>query len=631
MKHTIWLRFIVLIFMAGAFSPRVFAEQEVKHDKVVLVLNSINFNLPWSKSIYWYLHDAMKREGIEIKGESLSVPAIQDMREVRALTDHLRLKYPEAPLVVVFIGDPGYIACREILDDIWKDVPVIITNARDRLPASVEILISHEPLTLANTVSASVWRKGYNVTTLTQDYHVKECIELMYRLMPDMNRLAFISDDRYISEMARNDVKSVVEESFPKLTLEQLTTVSMSTEMLLDTLKCYDRQTGLIYYSWFETHNKSDNSYLFDHLQDVICNFVSSPLFLLEDTDLTNNTFAGGYYVSSASYGESLTTLVRRALNGENPRDIPETKGGNAMANLCYPVLQTYNIPSVLYPKEANYINQPQTFFQQYEKEIFLTVLVVLLLIGAISLYIYLLTKAKYRLIEAKEHAEQANQLKSAFLANMSHEIRTPLNAIVGFSNMLPHTESKEEMAEYATIIENNTELLLQLISDILDMAKIESGTYDFNETEVDINQLMEEIEQIGRLRIKNQEVELLFEDRLPECTFNTDKNRLVQVMMNFIGNAIKFTSKGSICIGYRMLTSGVIYFYVSDTGCGMSKEQCEHVFERFVKYNTFTQGTGLGLSICQMIVEIQGGEIGVESKENEGSVFWFTLPYSKG
>lgn len=228
----------------------------------------------------------------------------------------------------------------------------------------------------------------------------------------------------------------------------------------------------------------------------------------------------------------------------------------------------------------------------------------------------------------AKEEAEESNRIKSAFLANMSHEIRTPLNAIVGFSNLLSMVEDKEEMLEYAGIIETNTELLLQLINDILDMSKIESGMYDFHVTQVDANQLMSEVEQVARLRIRTDEVSLSFAERLPQCVFHTDKNRLIQVLTNLVVNAIKFTSQGEIQIGYRLQDAHTLYFYVSDTGCGMSAEQCEHVFERFVKYNTFIQGTGLGLSICKMIIEKLGGEIGVQSESGKGSVFWFTLPY---
>ena len=228
----------------------------------------------------------------------------------------------------------------------------------------------------------------------------------------------------------------------------------------------------------------------------------------------------------------------------------------------------------------------------------------------------------------ARIKAEESDRLKSAFLANMSHEIRTPLNAIVGFSNMLPHVENREEMSEYVELIGTNTDLLLQLINDILDLSKIEAGTFDFYPALIDVNQTLEEIEQSMQLRLRHNYVTFTFAERLSQCTLYTDKNRLIQLLANFAVNAIKFTEVGTIRMGYRLLDPETIYFNVSDTGCGMSSEQCIHVFERFVKYNSFVQGTGLGLSICHTIVDRLGGKIGVESKENKGSTFWFTLPY---
>ena len=543
----------------------------------------------------------------------------------------LREKYPVPPAAIVLIGDPGWIVCRELFDDVWKDVPVVVTNARDRLPASVEILLSHAPLTEANSVPAKEWRRGYNITTLKQHYYIKETIELICQLIPDMKRLAFISDDRYISEETRCDMKEVVTKYFPDLPLELLSTTQLSTEALLDTLHSYKSNTGIIYYSWFESHNKDDNNYLFDHIQDVISNFTPSPLFLLSSEDLSNNTFAGGYYVSAESFGQSLLEILYRILDGEQARNIPETTGGKENAYLCYPVLEEHNIPSYRYPKAAVYINQPQSFFQQHKVEILVCIAILVILVTAITYYIRILRKAYSRSSEAMEKAEQANQLKSAFLANMSHEIRTPLNAIVGFSNMLPEVDDREEMREYTDIIETNTNLLLQLINDILDMSKIEAGTFDFCPALIDVNQTMEEIEQSMQLRLKNDAVTFTFCERLPECMLYIDKNRLMQLLSNFIVNAIKFTKSGSIRMGYRMKDINTIYFYVSDTGCGMSPEQCRHVFERFVKYNPFIQGTGLGLSICHMIVEHLKGEIGVNSEEGKGSTFWFTLPYRKG
>lgn len=627
MKQTPFRCLCLLLILLGAVHSRLSAHTD-KTREDVLFLNSINFNLPWAKDVFWYTHQALQKKNISVKAESLSVPALCNRKEAAAVVEQLRRKYDVPPRLIVFIGDPGWIVCRELFDDVWKDVPVIITNARDRLPATLDILLSHEELTESNTVPAYEWRKGYNVTTLGQVYYVKETIGLMRQLMPDMKRLAFISDDRYISEAVRGDVEQAMTGSFPELAFEQLSTRNISTEMLLDTLKSYDKTTGLIYYSWFETHNQDDNNYLFDHIQEIITRFVHSPLFLLAPEDLSNNTFAGGYYVSVESFGDSLLQLIHRVLEGEFPRDIPPALGGKPAAYLCYPALQSYDIPVSLYPKEAVYINLPVSFFEQYKKEILMTVVLLLVVVSAVGYYIHILKRAHQRMKEAQLKAEEANQLKSAFLANMSHEIRTPLNAIVGFSNLLSMVEDKEEMLEYAGIIETNTELLLQLINDILDMSKIESGMYDFHVTQVDANQLMSEVEQVARLRIRTDEVSLSFAERLPQCVFHTDKNRLIQVLTNLVVNAIKFTSQGEIQIGYRLQDAHTLYFYVSDTGCGMSAEQCEHVFERFVKYNTFIQGTGLGLSICKMIIEKLGGEIGVQSESGKGSVFWFTLLY---
>lgn len=250
------------------------------------------------------------------------------------------------------------------------------------------------------------------------------------------------------------------------------------------------------------------------------------------------------------------------------------------------------------------------------------------LLVGG-SLLIDERKKMEEELLKAKEAAEISNHLKSAFLANMSHEIRTPLNAIVGFSNVLAYTEDENERQEYIKIIENNNTLLLQLIGDILDLSKIEAGVFEFVYSEINLNVLLTEVVRAARLRLKNDSVVVEFMECLPECVICSDVNRLMQVMNNLITNAIKFTTKGSIRVGYRLREDESLYFYVSDTGCGIPADKLKEVFGRFVKLNSFQQGTGLGLSICESIVTRLGGQIGVISEVGQGSTFWFTLPKS--
>lgn len=234
-------------------------------------------------------------------------------------------------------------------------------------------------------------------------------------------------------------------------------------------------------------------------------------------------------------------------------------------------------------------------------------------------------------LVQAKVKAEEANTLKSSFLANISHEIRTPLNAIVGFSSLLVSAERgiSEEKQEYINIIENNNTLLLQLISDVLDLSKIEAGTMEFDYAPVDVHGLFIELEDTFRLRNKKSGICICYHRRTTECVVKADRNRLVQVMMNLMNNAVKFTGEGSIEFGFDVREDGFLHFYVTDTGCGIPEERLEEIFGNFVKLNSFVQGTGLGLTICRAIVERMGGKIGVVSRLGQGSTFWFTLPYT--
>lgn len=267
-----------------------------------------------------------------------------------------------------------------------------------------------------------------------------------------------------------------------------------------------------------------------------------------------------------------------------------------------------------------------------YQKdEILIICLAVIVLLLLLILVIVFISKSKRvkTLKRMNELAEESRQLQSAFIANMTHEIRTPLNAIVGFTNMLAEMDDldKETRMAFLKEINENKDALLQLVNDLLDYSKIEVHALEYNDSEVDVNALIDEVCIAENARTHPNGIKVEFVEQLPQCRLVVDRVRFSQVVGNLVRNALKFTEKGSVKIGCRRLSNRNFYFYVADTGCGIDEDGRRAIFERFVKMNYNIKGTGLGLSITKSIVEHYGGGIGVESKKGEGSTFYFTLP----
>lgn len=268
-------------------------------------------------------------------------------------------------------------------------------------------------------------------------------------------------------------------------------------------------------------------------------------------------------------------------------------------------------------------------FFQN--NEVILLCFGVIILLLLIIMIIVSISKSRRlkALQRLNEVAEESNQLKNAFIANMTHEIRTPLNAIVGFTNVLAETDnlSREERMVFLKEINDNKDFLVQTINDLLDFSKIEANTMEYEDSDVDVNALIQELCAAENSHPRLSGIQLEFAERLPQCRLMIDRVRFTQVISNLVKNALKFTEQGSVKVGCRRLSNNNFYFYVADTGCGIDEESRRAIFERFVKMNYNIRGTGLGLSITKSIIEHYGGGIGVESKKGEGSTFYFTLP----
>lgn len=722
----------------------------------ILVLNSVNYDEVWTNGIYQSIYESFNGSQQAVHTEELMVPTIANTDEAGIKRNSLLEKYPLPPKAVVFIGDPGWLVCRPLFDKEWKEIPVLICYSRKSMPSCIENLLSRN-ISDKELVPAARMMEGYNITAIYQPFYIKETLELMQRIQPEIRNIAFISDNRYISLCAQKDVEQTLADHYPSLKLHLLTTTRLSTEQLLDTISRYNRETGILYYSWF-SKQMQQNNYLNDNIQRIVYGFAHYPVFTIADLQVENGNFAGGHYISLSDFSQEAIHTLQKIINGTPARDIPPHTGGEPQTYLNYRHLKLHNTDSNLYPGNAIYYQRPPNFYERNRLAIICIIalfcaLIIILVMrfrfywqkrrqkmreyellagfrrmidnmpviyirqqvisdaegnpcdliflninqayekyfecareevlgkrlsqvkwkypklqiieemginnggmhpikndnGKTSYYDILVfpdtenivdifcidkTEAQQSLnlrkkmeqeIREREKAEEANRLKSAFLANMSHEIRTPLNAIVGFSTLLANEENLEERQEFIKIIENNNELLLQLINDILDLSKIEAGTLEFIYSDVDVNSLLTEIEQSNRIRNRHPEIQISFEERLPQCIIHTERNRLTQVINNLLTNSMKFTTRGSIRFGYRQ-EGNRLRFYVKDTGCGIPADKIDSVFGRFVKLNNFQQGTGLGLSICKTIVEKLGGEMGVKSKEGVGTLFWFTI-----
>lgn len=547
-----------------------------------------------------------------------------------------KYKNENTPKVAIILGQEAWSSYLSQDEPVLKGIPILcgmVSSNAVILPDSSEVLSEWDPesIDIERYISQGHFLSGFLYT-----YDVNKNIQLIKGLYPTTKNIALVTDNSYggiaLQALVKKDMKT-----FPDLNLILLDGRKNNIYTIIEQIKKLPKETAILLGTWRVDVN--DGYYVGNATYTMMSSNPTLPAFTLTSTGLSHWAI-GGYIPEYRPIGKDLAKQAIDIQAGKIQQkdlhaiNIPNVYTFDAQK------LKEFNIDKNILPTNSILINTEGNLFIKYRFEILLIVACILLIfLLMILLFLFRTNRLKDMLMNsleqqkiveselrvAKEKAEESDHLKSAFLANMSHEIRTPLNAIVGFSGLLAMAENYEERDEYINIINNNNELLLQLINDILDLSKIEANTLEFVYSDIDINQLLCDIEQTSRLKAADG-VQVSFVEKLPHCIIRTDKNRLSQVVTNFINNAIKFTKEGSIYFGYKHKENN-LYFYVSDTGCGIDKDVKDSVFQRFVKLDSFAQGTGLGLSICQMIVHKLGGEIGVDSELGQGSTFWFTLP----
>lgn len=465
------------------------------------------------------------------------------------------------------------------------------------------------------------------------EYDVEGNIELIRNLFPETKHIAFVSDNSYGGVSMQAYVKEEMRK-FPELDLILLDGRKHTIYTIVEEITHLPEQTVLLVGTW--RVDKNDAYFMRNATYMMMSAKPNMPAFTLASVGM-GYWVVGGYVPSYRSIGSDLAERAVDILAGK----VEDGKKLEVIQNeyvFDSKKLEEFHIDPKQIPAGAELMNRDLTFFERYYYQILGIGGVFLLLVAGLltTFYYYLRTKrlkdsllvSESELLIAKERAEESDRLKSAFLANMSHEIRTPLNAIVGFSNVLTTGEcSLEDQKEFVEVIQTNSDLLLRLIGDILDISRLETGRLKFNFEDCDLVALCRNVMTTTSYS-KKPGVVYEFETEYESYVLETDVQRLQQILINLLSNANKFTVEGKIALEFEIDEEHqMVQFAVSDTGCGIPKAKQEKVFERFEKLDEYAQGTGLGLAICRLTIERLGGKIWIDSHYEGGSRFIFTHP----
>ena len=571
-----------------------------------------------------------------IEIENMNCKSFSEAPQWKGMMQQILSKYPETqrPELIILLGQEAWASYLSQEDSLVAQIPAMCSltsrnavilpedtiNLKEWMPESVDFF--------SDDLGHHKVKAGF-----VYEYDIEANIQLLKHFYPDTRHIAFISDNTYggvaMQALVREKMKK-----FPEMDLILLDGRSNTIYTILDQFQKLPENTAVMVGTWRVDMNESyfmrNATYMMMEANPTVPAFTPASIGL-------GYWAVGGVIPAYRSFGREMAREAIRLL--DNPKDtVSHVEIVGSKAVLDYKKVKELKLDTKSLPFHVEIVGKPVSFYQEYMYQIWAAISIFVILAGGliISLFFYFRTKrlkddlqrSEVDLREAKDRAEESNRLKSAFLANMSHEIRTPLNAIVGFSDVLTaEGSSDEDRKGYSEIIRSNSDLLLRLINDILDLSRLDADRVRMTKEPCDVVQLCRLVlTSVDFSRKSNNK--FVFTSKHEDFVINTDVQRLQQVIINLLSNSAKFTQDGVITLDFSVDEGRKLAFFsVTDTGCGIPKEKQKLVFERFEKLDEYAQGTGLGLSICKLTVEKWGGEIWVDPDYIEGARFVFSMP----